>query len=228
MEEAGARSVGKAAVETLTDQGLLAKVAMEGEDPAVGVTAVGRLTDQALLAKAAMEGKKVQVGEAAVGKLADQALLAKVAIGGKSSGVGEAAVCKLAGHNDVLAQIAASGRSAASSLAHKIIRVQLFLKEPSIEERLGITHLIVGRQPTSQGYINDRVFPNRYFTRYGEAVTFSVYSQKFTRDVKYATWSTDFPEATTESGYAHRRAREQVCCGTTGGFSKLRPGAVGG
>src|ERR1039458_6383713 len=72
-----------AAVRELTDQALLAKVAVESKDPVVRGAAVRKLTDLALLAKVAVESKDPVVRGAAVGKLTDLALLAKVAVESK-------------------------------------------------------------------------------------------------------------------------------------------------
>jgi hypothetical protein len=71
--------VRRAAVEKLTDQAALAKIALEDKSGSVRRTAVKKLTDQDLLAKVALEAWYRDVRIAAVKKLADQAALGKVA-----------------------------------------------------------------------------------------------------------------------------------------------------
>ncbi len=63
----------RAAVEKLTDQSLLAKIAVDDSDANVRSTAVGRLTDPALMAKVSAANSGSTVEEADVGKLSDNA-----------------------------------------------------------------------------------------------------------------------------------------------------------
>jgi hypothetical protein len=70
----------QATVEKLTDESLLAKIALEDKYVNVRFTAVRKLTDQAILAKIAVEDKNDLVRKAAVEKLNDQALLVKIAV----------------------------------------------------------------------------------------------------------------------------------------------------
>jgi hypothetical protein len=70
----------RAAVEKLTDQALLAKIAVKEENPDVRQAAVYKLTDQALLAKIAVEDNNQYVRSAAVINLTDQNVLAKIVI----------------------------------------------------------------------------------------------------------------------------------------------------
>jgi len=79
------------AVANLTDQALLAKVAIEDKEPDVRRAAVDKLTDQALLAKMAIEDKEPYVRRTAVEKLTDQVVLAKVAFEDKDDWVRKAA-----------------------------------------------------------------------------------------------------------------------------------------
>lgn len=67
------------AVEKLTGQAVLAKIAIEHKNYFVAITATARLTDEMLLVKVALSPND-QIGERAVRKLTNQALLAKVAI----------------------------------------------------------------------------------------------------------------------------------------------------
>ena len=77
------------------DQGVLAKIALEAEDPSVRARAVEKLTDQALLAKIAVEDENYNVRHHAVQRLTDQALLAKIAVEDEDPGVRDAATAKL-------------------------------------------------------------------------------------------------------------------------------------
>ena len=69
-----------AAVEKLTDQALLAKIAFNEQNPDVRQAAVYKLTDQALLTKIAEGDNNEYVRSAAVINLTDQAVLARIAI----------------------------------------------------------------------------------------------------------------------------------------------------
>ncbi len=64
----------------VTDQALLADIAVEAWDWKVREAAVLKLTDQATLARIAVEDKQSDVRDAAVLKLTDQATLAKIAV----------------------------------------------------------------------------------------------------------------------------------------------------
>ena len=61
-----------AAVEKLTDEAMLAKVALEDESWDVRRTSIEKLTDQALLAKVAVEATDWTVRKIAITKLTDQ------------------------------------------------------------------------------------------------------------------------------------------------------------
>jgi hypothetical protein len=71
--------VRKAAVEQLSDQPVLSKIAKTDSRTDVSLAAVERLTDQALLAEVVKTSAAATVREAAVKKLADQATLAEIA-----------------------------------------------------------------------------------------------------------------------------------------------------
>ena len=114
------------AVQSASDQALLAKIAVEDKDSNVRKAAVEKLTDQTVLAKIVAENKDCwAVCQAAVGRLTDQALLMKLAVESTQLGVGEAAVCKLS-DQDMLVKIAAIGGSDASSIASEIVRLPPF------------------------------------------------------------------------------------------------------
>jgi hypothetical protein len=80
-------SLRTAAVERLTDQAFLAKIAGEANDSSVRSAADGRLACLALLAG---------IGAEDVGKLTDQALLAKIAVDGRDASIREMADVTLA------------------------------------------------------------------------------------------------------------------------------------
>lgn len=63
--------VRQAAVRNLTDQSLLAKIALEDEVQSVRESAIGKLTDQALLARIAVEDKQYEVRYTAKQRLAE-------------------------------------------------------------------------------------------------------------------------------------------------------------
>lgn len=88
-------SVRLSAVKKLTDQALLAKIAVETMDSDVRAAAVRKLTDQAVLAKIAVEDKDRYVRSAAANKLTDQSLLEKIAVEDKTDVVRYNAVMKL-------------------------------------------------------------------------------------------------------------------------------------
>ena len=89
------RAVPRAAVEKLTDQPLLRKIAVEHEDDGVRRTAVKKLTDQPLLGKIAVEDEDGGVRRTALEKLTDQPLLEKIAVEHEDYWIRTAAVKKL-------------------------------------------------------------------------------------------------------------------------------------
>ena len=117
--------VREAAVEKLTVQDLLAKIALKDEDDGVRHAAKDRLspqtlekisewikpdatrqvTDEAVLAKIALEARNWYVRGVAVKKLADQDVLGKVATDDEKASIRVLAVAELTG-KDLLAKIA--------------------------------------------------------------------------------------------------------------------------
>jgi hypothetical protein len=83
------------ALKNLTDQAVLARMAIEDKDESVRVAAFAKLTDQAALAKIAIEDKDESARVAAFAKLTDQAVLAKMAIENDDKSVRIAAIAKL-------------------------------------------------------------------------------------------------------------------------------------
>ena len=79
----------RAVREVVTDQAVLARVAVEDQDEAVRILAVANLTDQGLLAQIAMDDWP-RIGRVAVEKLTDQGLLAQVAKDGHYNVQGDA------------------------------------------------------------------------------------------------------------------------------------------
>jgi hypothetical protein len=86
-------NVREAAVENLTDQAVIAKVAEEEKDPSVINAVFKRLTDQALMAKLAVEAKHCR--DRATEHLTDQALLSKIAVEDNSGSVRAIAISRL-------------------------------------------------------------------------------------------------------------------------------------
>lgn len=99
----------RAAGGKVTEQALLARIAMEAEDNELREDAVATLTDQVLLAKIAQEDKNGSVRAAAVRKLTDQVLLARIALEDEYGWVRAVAVSKLT-DQAVLAKIAVEAR----------------------------------------------------------------------------------------------------------------------
>jgi hypothetical protein len=93
------------AVEKMTDQKKLERVAKEAESRSVRATAVRKLTDQTVLADIAKNDSNWDVREAAVEKLTDQTVLADIAKNDSDGYIRSAAVKKLTDQT-VLAHIA--------------------------------------------------------------------------------------------------------------------------
>jgi hypothetical protein len=102
-------SVRAAAIEHLTDQTLLAKVALGDRSFELELAAVDRLTDQSLLAKVVLESSNWTVRENAVDKLTDQVLLAKLAMDDTVGNFRKLVVKKLTDQT-LLAKIAAENK----------------------------------------------------------------------------------------------------------------------
>jgi hypothetical protein len=97
-----------AATSGLTDQALLARIALEDNDDGVRMSAVEELRDQGLLARIAVEAKEPQlhlVRRWAVGKLTDQASLTRIALEDKDADIRETAIRELTDENS-LAKVA--------------------------------------------------------------------------------------------------------------------------
>jgi len=71
--------VRRAAVFNLTDQALLAKIAVEDKSDGVRMTALEKLDNQAVLAEIAIEDHYSLIKEAAVRRLSNEILLSKIA-----------------------------------------------------------------------------------------------------------------------------------------------------
>ena len=95
------------AVKNLTDQALLAKLALEDKELAVRLMAVERLVDEHVLSKLRIDNwMEKDVRGPAVGRLDEQAVFAKVATEDKYWGVRRAAVERL-DNQAVLGKVAA-------------------------------------------------------------------------------------------------------------------------
>jgi len=99
--------LGVAAVEKMTDQGLLAKVAMasNSNNPAISEFAVSKLTDQPALIKVAVASNYSSVHLIAAGKIVDQEVLASIAMSDNSEEVRKTAVLRLSDQT-LLAKVA--------------------------------------------------------------------------------------------------------------------------
>lgn len=188
-----------AAVRKLTDQALLAKVAVGDENGGVGQAAVGRLTGQAALAKVAFEGKASSVRIAAIGKLTDQTALAKVAENGGDRSVSAAAIAAMDDSNPALKREAGNLGASTDDAIVSVARIKLAIQEPRIRNRFPRIVLMARVFPIWQGY---GVYGNILARMDGEDVTFVLSQAGKTLAQKH--WSTDFPGSMPESGMPGR------------------------
>ena len=156
-------------VRGLTDQTLLAKIAVEDKDPGVRSAAVGELTDQALLAKFAVEDKKVYVRLAAVEKLRDQAALAKIAEKEEDRFVRAKAIAAMDESNLANKRLAGDLGASTSEAGESIARMRLATQEPRIRDRLPRVVFAASVSPTNAGY---RGLSQGEATIQGESVSF--------------------------------------------------------
>ena len=151
------------AVERMTDQDLLAKIAMEDEKAGVRQAAVAKLTDQDLLAKIAMEAKdrivlrkaagevlmdpktelEVHVCLAAVAKLTDQDLLAKIALEAKDWSVLRLAAVEKLTDQALLAKIALEDEKRVREAAVKVLIDQAALGKIAVDNENWRVRLIL-------------------------------------------------------------------------------------
>ena len=199
----------RAVQEVVTDQTVLAGVAVEDEDRDVRLAAVEKLADQDLLAGIAL-GQRVgiSVREAAVDKLTDYGVLAKVTLvtlGGSLSSRAatklpdDAALANLASTTEdadirdsierllqVFAAIDGLPGEHKYRLMTPILRVAGALAHPTIASEVKIASIRTQWDPISWPYSAGRV-PGERFT-----MTFVVVVQNETQEVSH-TWETDFP-----------------------------------
>ncbi|MGO9093761.1 MAG: hypothetical protein ACLQGV_00920 [Bryobacteraceae bacterium] len=124
----------KAAIRKLTDQALLAKIALESQYASARQAAVLKLTDQSLLVKIALQDQQANVRQAAVDSLNDQALLATLAIQSKYTPVRVAAINKLT-DQVLLARIAIEGEGWPPSEALRKLTDQAMLAKVAIQSK---------------------------------------------------------------------------------------------
>ena len=128
------RTARERAVEKLTDQPALAKVATETDDIFVYTLVLEKLTDQALLAKVAVEASRWNVRYKAVEKLTDKAVLARVAVEDGDQAVRMAALEKLT-DQAVLAKVAVDdGHEAVRRTAVEKLTDQAVLAKVAVED----------------------------------------------------------------------------------------------
>ncbi len=127
------------AIEKLTNQTVLANIAIDfAEDSKLRMNALKRLTDQTLLAKACQE---VTVGpgeaEIAISKLTDQALLAEVAFKARDENIKLNAIVAL--DDRKILEEGARDTTYFSSSTRKACVVRLLLTDPVIKSHVGLT-----------------------------------------------------------------------------------------
>jgi hypothetical protein len=187
------RDVRLAAVKKLTDQAVLAKFALEELD--IGRAAVGKLTDQALLAKIAVEGKYDEAREAAVEKLTDQALLAKIAEQEESRFIRAKAVAAMDESNPALKRWAGDLSALTSDTVESIARFRLAIHEPRITNRFPKVIFLVALRPYYQEYFSLNGTGDER-TMSGELVRFTLNQATVTLALK--DWGTNFPAKTKD------------------------------
>ena len=126
----------QAAIDKLTDQALLATIAVKEEDPNVRLLAVYKLTDQALLAKIAVGDNDQYVRSAAVINLTDQNVLVKIAIEADEFGLDVREAFFHLTDQTLLARIAVEARNAdVRKLAVKDLTDQALRAKIAIEAK---------------------------------------------------------------------------------------------
>lgn len=144
-----------AAVEKLTDQRLLAKIARTDNYEDVRLTAVKKLEDATVLVEIARTDESKYIRREALSKIADQALLAEIAKIDKDDDVQQAAIEKI-DNQDLLAEIAgAECAFYARRLALKKLTDQPALKRIAETDRDRFVRLNAVSQITDQKTLAD-------------------------------------------------------------------------
>jgi hypothetical protein len=142
-----------AAVRKITDQTLLAKIAIEDKTRNVRIAAFKELSDQALLAQIAVDIKEKNIRLVAVGKVTDQMLLRSIAAGDKDSDVREAAISNLTDQS-LLTKIAVEDtdefdrRAAIRKLTDQALLARITLDDEILEVRQ-----VASRKVTNQSLL---------------------------------------------------------------------------
>jgi hypothetical protein len=145
--------VRQAAAERLTDQAVLAKIVFEEKDASVRTTAMERLTDQAVLARIVFVGEYSWVRTAAVKKLTDQTVLGKVAVEDNQQDVRRAAVAKLT-DEAVLAKVAVEGKDGVVRwVAVAGLTDQALLAQIAVQDTEGYVRKAAVRKLTDQAVL---------------------------------------------------------------------------
>jgi len=179
------------AIPELTDQALLAKIALEAmdEQPPRGLP-IEQLIDEASL-------KNIAIKEV-LPKLTDQAVLEKIADEAKNLGIRATAVAAMDGSNPALNRLA--GDPQALNLLRSAARVKLAIQEPRIRKYFPRIVVAIWVAPLSQAYVDDPFLCSLRSSHcvehimLGEAVTFVLSEGGETLAV--TKWSTDFPGRT--------------------------------
>ena len=155
------------AVKELSDQVLLAKVALNDKDSSVRGTAVEKLNDQALLVGIALKDDSGSVRMSAVRNLTDQTLLARIAETDRDANVRLNGVLKLTDQT-LLAKIAIKDpKNVVRYAAIEKLTDQALLAEVALELRESILYMEVIRRLTDQtllakvaieGFFKDPIF----------------------------------------------------------------------
>lgn len=125
-----------AKVMRITDQKLLAKIAVEDKDGIIRSAAVGKLTDQTLLTKIAVEDDYYWVRETALKKITNQALLVKLIESGKDQYVSAWAAAELDDSNPDMRRLAGDLKYISYDAVQSIARIKMAIIDPIIKKRI--------------------------------------------------------------------------------------------
>ncbi len=168
--EATGQDVRWAAILKLTDQTTLAKVACQDPDEILRSVAIDRLTNQASLAKIAIENNDQGLRISAIRRLTDQAVLAKIAVGDRDWNIRKDAVERL---NDqaVLAKIAVEEKVSLvrESAAVKLTN-QATLAKIAIEDKDGNVRAAAAGKLTDQDTLAKIAVEDKEWSVRGAAV----------------------------------------------------------
>jgi hypothetical protein len=205
------------ALEQLSDQTALAKVAVNARECMIRKDAVWKLTDQAVLAQIAMQDAEHMVRSTAVDKLTSPSLLLKVSFESDDPLIREESGLKLRETNSGKATVDIPTENRAMYLYSQIWnqlqqaidaapehqRSRLYRSLLSVFHMLiasdiladlgGITDTLIRWEPRTEKY-TAQIGHKRYLFN-GESVTVSIKLEDLNQDITL-TWSTEFPSVT--------------------------------